>query len=156
MLQNFVEDFKTWDIKKCTKSIWPIERVLKIKKEDKTSAKDPHPARETTPRLRDIPEIAVWCHLPRKTSQLTAEPEVWPEKWGNSEVYIFCMYHLVNWRLADTDAWCFRSLLYRIYCFCTCFWTSGVCRKSRDLGFVFTGLLGVSGLWEYRHVAWEL
>ena len=42
----------------------------------------------------------------------------WSAKWGNSEVFIFCMCHLASPRLADTDARCFLSLLYRICGFC--------------------------------------
>ena len=46
----------------------------------KTYKKTPLPAREKTPRHRSIPEIAVRCHPPRKTSQLTAEPGEWPKR----------------------------------------------------------------------------
>ena len=46
--------------------------------EAKQRTKKTHPARERTPRHKSIPEVAVRCHLSRKTSQLTAEPEEWP------------------------------------------------------------------------------
>ena len=46
----------------------------------KTHKKHPHPARERTSRHRSIPEIAVRCHLPRKTSQPKVEPEEWPKR----------------------------------------------------------------------------
>ena len=108
---------------KISKSRWPTWQVLEIEKDDGKQCKDtPHPAREKTHRHRSIPEIAVLCHLPRKTSQLPAEPEEWPKRWRNSEVCIFCMCHLVGLRprLADTAAWCFFSLLYHICGFCRC------------------------------------
>ena len=54
------------------------DRYLKLKRIVENSAKNPHPARERTHRHRSIPEIAVLCHLPRKTTQLPAEPEEWP------------------------------------------------------------------------------
>ena len=56
------------------------DRYWKSKKMMGNSAKDPHPTRERTHRHRSIPEIAVLCHLPRKTSQLPAEPEEWPKR----------------------------------------------------------------------------
>ena len=98
------------------------ERYWKLKRMMENSANHPHPTRERTHRHRSIPEIAVLCHLPRKTSQLPAEPEEWPKRWRNSEVCIFCMCHLVGPRprLADTDAWCFPNLLYHICGFCRC------------------------------------
>ena len=48
--------------------------------EAKNAQKTPHLSRERTSRNRSIPEIAVRCHLPRKTSQLPAEPEEWPKR----------------------------------------------------------------------------
>ena len=51
-----------------------------VKEAKERTKNTPHPARERTPRHRSIPEIAVRCHLPRKTSQLTAEPEEWPKR----------------------------------------------------------------------------
>ena len=50
---------------------------MKTVEELKKRNKDTQPARERTRRHRSIPEIAVRCHLPRKTSQLTAEPIEW-------------------------------------------------------------------------------
>ena len=38
------------------------------------------PALERTPCHKSIPKIAVRCHSPRNTSQLTAEPEEWPKR----------------------------------------------------------------------------
>ena len=102
------------------------ERYLKLKRMMENSTEtSPHPARERTHRHRSMPEIAVLCHLPRKTSQLPAKPEEWPKRWRNSEVCIFCMCHLVGPkpRLADTAAWCFFSLLYHICGFCRCLTT---------------------------------
>ena len=47
----------------------------------KKNKKHPPPtARERTPHHKSIPENAVRCHPPRKTSQLTAEPEEWPKR----------------------------------------------------------------------------
>ena len=54
-------------------------RNLESDSKTKNQHKTPHSSRERTPRHRDIPEIAVWCH-PRKTSQLTAEPEELPQR----------------------------------------------------------------------------
>ena len=65
---------------------------------------EPDPARERTARHKSIPEIAVRCHHPRKTSQITAKPEEWPKRWRNSEVCIVCMCHRASPRRADTDA----------------------------------------------------
>ena len=56
------------------------DRYWKLKKMMENSANTPHPTRERTHRHRSIPEIAVLCHLPRKTSQLPAEPEEWPKR----------------------------------------------------------------------------
>ena len=56
------------------------DRYWKLKRMMENSANHPHPTRERTHRHRSIPEIAVLCYLPRKTSQLPAEPEEWPKR----------------------------------------------------------------------------
>ena len=48
-----------------------------LQKTNKTPS--PH-AREKSPRHKSIPEIAVRCYPPRKTSQLTGESEEGPER----------------------------------------------------------------------------
>ena len=57
------------------------------------------------------------------------------------------------------SSFCRYCTKYNVFQIIT-FWTSEVCRKSqegfRNLGNVFRGLWGVSGLWEGRHVASEL
>ena len=77
-------------------------RYRKLQRNKRKPTTHPHPQPEKTPRQRSIPEIAVRCHLPRKTSQLTAEPEEWSKR--NSEVCIVFLCHLASPRLADTDA----------------------------------------------------
>ena len=51
-------------------------RYLKAGRKTKRTDDLPSPARVRTPRHRSIPLIAVRSHLPRKTSQLTGEPEL--------------------------------------------------------------------------------
>ena len=49
--------------------------------ENREGIQKTHPlARERKPRHKSIPEIAVQCHPPRKTAQLTTEPEEWPKR----------------------------------------------------------------------------
>ena len=131
---------------KITKFRWNIRKVrFKMadptgtenrKRSKKNAQRRPHPVRKRTSRNRSIREIAVWCHLPRKTSQLPAEPGEWPNRLKNSEVCIFCMCHLTGQRLADTDAWCFLNLLYRI---------CGLCRYSVMFDPIFV-ILDVNNL----------
>ena len=77
---------------------WKLKRMMKKRKK---TPHTPHPDRDRTPRRRSIPEIAVWCHLPWKTSQLPAEPENGPE---DEETQKFANSHIAGQRLADTDA----------------------------------------------------
>ena len=56
------------------------DRYLKLKRMIENSAKKSPTQPQRTHRHRSIPEIAVLCHLPRKTSQLPAEPEEWPKR----------------------------------------------------------------------------
>ena len=116
--QNFDEKFEMCE-SKWNHSEWPTWQVQKNEKEYEKTKKNTPSSREKTSLHRSIPEMAVRCQPPRKTSQLTAEPEEWPKRRRNSEVCIFCMCHPASPRLADTDAWCFLSLL-----FCNC----GFCR----------------------------
>ena len=89
------------------------DRYWKSKRMWENCANHPHPTRERTHRHRSIPEIAVLCHLPRKTSQLPAEPEEWPKRWRNSEVRIFCVCHLVG---QDQGSLTLTLDVFWIYC----------------------------------------
>ena len=80
-------------------SKWPTRQVPWIVEAEKRIQNTPTPARERTHRHISIPETAVWCHPPRKTSQLPAESEKWPKRWRNLEVCIFDMCHIAGQRL---------------------------------------------------------
>ena len=90
-----------------------------------------------------------------------------------------CMCHLASQRLADTDAWCILSLLYRIRGFCSTplpppldivqilqhtlvkhllntLGLRSMPEAAGILGNVFTWMWDVSRLWECRHAASEL
>ena len=116
--QNFDEKIEMCD-SKWDHSKWPTWQVQKIQKEYKKPTKHPHPQPEREHPVIEVSLKSPWgANPPGKTSQLTAEPEEWPKRWRNSEVCIFCMCDLANPILAYTDAWCLRSLLYRLCGFC--------------------------------------
>ena len=58
-------------------SRWPTRQVRKPQRQQNKGRTEPDPARERIARYRSILEIAVLCHLPKKTSQITAAPEEW-------------------------------------------------------------------------------